>query len=213
MTSRKYFLPVILTLVLAVWTGCDGGGGGGDDDGGVSGVDAITDVSRGAIDAIASITMNSKTYQADDSTPVEGDDDLSFSDLRAGMVVMVEGGIDDDTGLLTATNIKVEEAVKGPVTQVMTANASLMVLHQTILMTAQTIVDNNIPSRNPANLAVNDLVEVHGNVLAGGVIEATFIEAKQPDDLEHWKVRGIIDSVGADSFTIGGLTVDTSDAD
>ena len=215
MTLRKYIISVMLTLAIAVWAGCDGGGGGddADNDGGVSGVTAVTDVSRGAIDGIASITMNSKTYQADDSTPVEGDDNPSFSDLQEGMVVMVEGGIDDDTGLLTATNIKVEESVKGPVTQAMTASAPLMTLHQTILITAQTIVDDNITSRDPANLAVNDLVEVHGNVLVGGVIEATFIEAKQPADLENWKVRGVIDSVGADSFTIGSLTVDTSAAD
>jgi hypothetical protein len=86
----------------------------------------------------------------------------------------------------------------------------LMVLHQTVLITAQTIVDDNT---SLDNLAVGDLVAVYGNVLAGGVIEATFIEAKLPAALQTWKVKGIIDSVTADAFTISGLTVDTSNAD
>jgi hypothetical protein len=61
---------------------------------------------------------------------------------------------------------------------------------------------------------VNDYVEVRGGAdPAGGAdIVAGLLEREDPPDVlgEDTEIRGFVDTVGATSFTIAGVTIDTS---
>jgi len=188
-------LAGLIALALAA---CGGSGGGGSGSGQPAAAPTnISDVSRGYIDDFGSIIMNGREFETGEFTSVEGDDNPSLSDLNRGMEVEIHGGLDDN-GNLTAETVRVEEAV----TQAQAAGAPLMLLGQTI-NTAAAIVDNNIAG-GLAALDEGDEVEVHGSVGPNG-IDATFIEGKQ--NLLAYKVKGVIDNLGASSFAIGTLTV------
>ena len=211
MTSRKLAIPIVMIFSLVLFAACGGGGGGGSSDTQPGPPLDISDVSRGEIDHFGSIFMNGKEYETgEDFTDVQGDDNPSLSDLQEGMEVEIYGGFDDN-GNLTAGVIRVEEALKGPVDVAYDAAAmSFGAMGQTVSVDATTVVDNNgVLNGTLASLgnldAGTDNVEVHGDVLPGGIILASFIEQKFPP-FTH-KVRGFVSNLGANSFELANLTV------
>lgn len=189
----------LLVLAVASLVGCGGGGGANTQvaGGGIGG----TGVAFGSITQFGSIFVNGVEYGTGGATILKDDDAILESELRLGMTVEVRGSIDSSTSG-SATEVRVEEAVRGPVESVGTD--SLMVLGQTVLIDNTTRFDNNVPDL--ASIHAGNLVEVHGLIKAAGTIAATYVERSTAT---IFVVRGFITGHNAatQSFGIGALTV------
>ncbi|MFQ5756065.1 MAG: DUF5666 domain-containing protein [Acidiferrobacterales bacterium] len=208
---RRVFRRLAFTTLAGIMTvscGGDGGGSGELASGGIGG----TGISSGAITGFGSIFVNGVEFDTSGASITLGGISVSESDLKLGMVVEVQGMISGASG--TAITVAAEDVVKGPVDSVAADGLSLVALGQTILVDNTTIIDNNIPGQDIRNLNPGvDLIEVHGLVKDNGVIGATRIELKGP--LVEFRIKGFVENTdtGAQTFTIGALTVDYSAAD
>lgn len=190
---------------------CSGGGGGGGGGTGAPSATATSSVSSGAITGFGSVKLNGKEYQTPNTSFVVDGQPGSQNDLKVGMVVTVNGSL-SSTGTRTATTLTQEDVVEGAIQSIPATNDRIVVLGQTVLIDNGTVFDNNITGQNIGGLALGDLVEVNGFVKGKGLIIATLIEKKNPPATCH--VKGIIENhnSGAQTFTIGGLTVNYSGA-
>ena len=100
-----------------------------------------------------------------------------------------------------------EDVVQGAIQSIPSTNDRIVVLGQTVLIDNGTVFDNNIPGQNIGGLLLGDLVEVNGFVQGKGLIIATLIEKKSTP--ATCQVKGIVENhlSGAQTFTIGALTV------
>ena len=83
---------------------------------------------------------------------------------------------------------------------------------QTVLVDADTSIDDNIPGASLAGLAGGDIVEVSGMRRADGDIQATRIEAKPAGTI--FEVTGVASAVdtAAHKLNVSALVVDFSAA-
>ncbi|MDJ0941417.1 MAG: DUF5666 domain-containing protein [Woeseiaceae bacterium] len=201
---------------------CGGGGGGGDaqNDGQgaggnnpTGGIDARgSAVAVGTISGFGSVIVNGVRFDTSNAIFTIDDEAGSESDLAVGQVVVVTGEIDDDGTTGTADAVSFDDAVEGPISEIDTANNTLIVLGQTVVVDTGTSFEDDIEPGSILGLAVGDIVEVSGFYLADGRILATYIELESPgDDFEvTGQVRNL--DVGALTFEISGLVVDYSGA-
>ena len=183
--------------------GCGGGGGGGD---GTTPV-ATGSSATGAITGFGSIIVGGVRF--DDSAASVQDDDgvgLPSSDLKLGMVVRIKGGKKTDDGSSIRANahsIEVHSELQGPVDSKAPDLSSIVVLGQTVKISATTFFDDNLTA---AALKVTDVVEVHGFVNpADNTLTATRIELKP--NAKVFKLQGVISALNATTFNIGTLTI------
>lgn len=198
--TKWFSAAAVLALSLAA---CGGGGSnsGGIDGTGGGGIDG-TGVAYGTITGFGSVIVNGVTFGTTGATIKLDDNTVTQNDLRVGMVVRVDGSIDNRQ----AATIAVDDAVKGRVEQVLDANR-LVVMGQTVLIDNQTRVANGTP-------VVNDYVEVHGLPSADGVVTAGYIERKTTLATPPFVVKGFVKShdTAARTFVVGALTVNYSAA-
>ena len=202
------FLSGFLVALALTLAGCGGGGGGTNTAGGIGG----TGIAAGAVTkrVESTTTVNGVAFTTTSATvsvngvtqPLIGDTSL----IKPGMVVKVRGNIAGATG--SATELNYTANVKGPITGAPdAATGTFVVLGQTVKTNALTLYDGNISPKNFSGLTDGLQVEVSGNVDAGGVILATFIQAKTGD--LRCELKGKIDAVvDATHFTIEVLTVE-----
>ena len=193
--------------LLTTWS-CSGGGGGGT--GGPSAT-TTSSVSSGAITGFGSVKLVGKEYGTQNTSFIVDGQPASQNDLKIGMVVMVDGLLSSN-GARTATTITQEDVVEGAIQSIPNTNDRLVVLGQTVLIDNGTVFDNNIAGQNIGGLNVGDLVEVNGFVKGKGLLIATLIEKTNPP--ATCQVKGIVanHNSGAQTFTIGNLTVNYSGA-
>ena len=186
----------VMAVALAA---CDGGTGG---TGATSGSGA-TGVSYGAITGFGSVFVNGVEFSTSGATITIDDMPHSESDLRAGMVVTVRGSISGATG--TASQIKVDYAVKGFVEQVTDAN-HMVVMGQIVLIDDQTNFESGVVP------AFGDFASVYGYVTGDGVIAASFVEKEVAPP--PFAVKGLVNNhiTGAPTFQVGALTVNYNGA-
>ncbi|NBB86714.1 MAG: hypothetical protein GVY12_10940 [Bacteroidetes bacterium] len=140
----------------------------------------------GRIEALGSnsLTVNGFTFLVTDRTEVEGEDDrpLSFSDLREGDVVEVEG-YRDRNGDLIAYEIEREDdgdddanevEVKGSIDSI--NDPELTVNGITFTVTSETEIEDDDRTLALADLSAGDRVEVEGFRDRDGVLIAEEIE-------------------------------------
>ena len=187
---------------------CSGGGGGGT---GLPSATTTPSVSFGVITGFGSVKLVGKEYETQNTSFVIDGHPGSQNDLKVGMVVTVNGSL-SSSGTRTAATITQEDVVEGAIQAIPSTNDRIVVLGQTVLIDNGTLFDNNIPGQNISGLVPGDLVEVNGFVKGKGLIIATLIEKKNPP--AACEVQGIIENnnSGAQTFTIGGLTVSYSSA-
>ena len=168
-------------------------------------------VSFGTVTQLGSVHVNGVHYVTSSAT-IKIDDNPSAEDqLKVGQVVVVGGSIDDNGVDGTASSVTLESVVKGPVDAVYNATTrELGVLGQTVQVTDLTIIDDSIG--NIDTLAIDDEVKVHGHVRGNGLIEATLIEDSNVA-LTEYKVIGFAQSITANDFSIGTLSIDYTNAD
>ena len=190
-SPTRHWRTALASALLAGVTLISACGGGGDVVGGV-GTGGTGAFSSGAIRGIGSIVVNGVRY--DDSAATITDDNgnsSNSSSLKLGVVVEVQGDdiVTPATGLPTsnARSVVFRSEIKGPVTAVNAAAGTLTVLGQSVVVSAATVFDLNLPN-GLGSVSVGGLVEVYGFVDANGVYQATRIEAE--DSTSVYKIRG-----------------------
>lgn len=204
MRHTTVFATLAAGVCLVAALSCSGGGGGGT---GITGASAKASVSSGAITGFGSVKLNGKEYEtpSNASFMVDGQPGTQ-GDLKVGMVVTVDGSL-SSTGIRTARTITQKDVVEGAIQSIPATNDRIVVLGQTVLIDNGTVFDNSISPANISGLAIGNLVEVNGFVTGKGLITATLIEKKNPP--ATCEVQGIVENHNsvAQTFTLGGLTV------
>lgn len=200
-------LAVVLMVSVMVMTGCSGSGSGG----GTPGVVSTQGVSKGVITAVQNNTVvNGVSFDTSGATiSMEDSDDLPI--LKVGMVVTVKGAFSDSSHG-KASSITFADNLKGPIAAFDNSAGTMTVLGQKVNFSSSTVFDD-FPTKGTSSVALGQMVQVSGFVDPGGVIKASRIERHLPD----WTQSSVVELKGtistmptASTFTIGGLTVDTS---
>jgi hypothetical protein len=200
----------VLLAALALLGGC-----GGVDSGG-TGTGASSTYASGPITGFGSIIVNGVRYD-DSAASIEDDDGRlrSRDELGLGMrTEVIASAITTAAGVAraTASSIRVQSAIVGPLEAIDTAQAMLTVLGQTVAVVATTWFDNSITG-GIASLKPGDILEVHAALdVAAGRYVASRIERR--DSVGAYKLRGAVGSLSLDArtITLGGLTIDWSAA-
>ncbi len=207
MDYRKLLSYSIVLIILALTSACGDTTNPGTDSGSNS-TEAIKSV--GVVSSInkqQSIDVNGITYNTTGST-VSNEEG---GNLDIGMVVTVDGMMDEDKHHGDAHKIHYEADIKGVVVANDVANSNtLNVMGQTVVVDDMTmyVSDNtNYPTLN--SIPVNAYVEVSGFLHTDGSLKATRIELESEvyEVGMLLKVKGKITEVGDMYFTINGLTV------
>jgi hypothetical protein len=214
MKTRMTFIQPVLFFVFIMIAACGTGGGDGNGNGGGAGA-STGDTSGagttvGTITGFGSMTVSGITFKTGQSQQeIEGEVKAGAVDdnFKIGMVVEIEGVVDDNSTTGTANQIRYKDELEGPVDDISRLSlGELGVLKQTVVLDDLTIFENI----TAGSLQLNNIVEVSGYRDDQGRILATYIE-KKPDDFvqnqTEVELKGEITSLGATSFTIGKLTV------
>ena len=207
-TRRKGLLTLLSGAMLLA--GC-GGGGGGDGVAAVGG-GGTGSLSVGPISGIGSIIVNGVRFN--DSLARVLDDDgapRNRDELKLGMMVRVKGKAISrtaDTASADCDEITFGSELLGPIDRIpspQTTPATLVVLGQTVQITANTIFEDGL-TLTP--LAVGNIVEVHGFVdPVTNVMTATRIERKDLAKVKAFKLQGKTSDFAAPNFKLGGLAI------
>lgn len=184
-----------IVTALAIFAGialgiaaCGGGGGGSGAGTGV--------VSKGVITGFGSVLVNGVKFDTTATSVVSDDTKVSPSALDVGMMVRVDGKLNDDGVTGTATHIEYEDSLQGPA-QNLTATGCT-ILWQSVAVTATTIFDG---ATGLAAINAGQVLEVSGFTNADGAITATRIEVKGTGEA---KIRGTVGNIdpAAKTFTL-----------
>ena len=166
----------------------------------------------GAITSFGSVILNGIEYQTSGTSIKVDGQNASQGDLRVGYYVHVTGHHDDGANLDIADQIDFRGDVEGPVSAVDPVAMTLVVLGQTVVLSAETSFDDNITPAGLAGIKVGDLLEVSGMRAPDGTIHATRIEAKAAGvGLQVVGAATAVDST-TKTLVINALTVDFSAA-
>jgi hypothetical protein len=190
-------------MSLALWlAGCGGGGGGGTDSISASTSGGTVGVSSGTITGFGSVFVNGVKFNTDNAGIFRGDDQLNdVRELEIGMIVRVEGSIDDRV----ASSVRFEEDVKGPADGQATGD-SFSVMGQTVITDAATVFNNT----SLAGIAAGGILEISGLRNANDDIVARFVERKTNSaDVNRYSVIGNVRDLDTTSLTfrVDDLTV------
>jgi len=198
----------VLLAALALLGGC-----GGVDSGG-TGTGAAATYVIGPITGFGSIIVNGVRYD-DASARVEDEDGnlRSRDELALGMraeiiasAVTMAGGVSS----ATASSIRLQREIIGPVEHVDLANARLVVLGQTVAVVATTVFDAAI-ANGLASLAPGDVLEIYA-VLDLAVARYVATRIARRTGSAAFALRGAVASLSltTKTLTIGQLTIDWS---
>jgi hypothetical protein len=199
MKQMKIYMYGVGAAVAAVFalSACGGGGGG------TPGATSAPVVSTGTMTK-GSVIVNGVRFEDTLADITADDSPKTPAFLQSGMTVKVKGRRNDDGVTGTATDIEVENEVRGTITA--KGTDSFTVLGQTVFVDGGTVFDD---VANFAALAVGNAVEVHGQRDAAGAIRATRVELLAGPGVVD-EVRGVVAgkdaSPGPGTFTIGGGT-------
>lgn len=224
MKTPSSYRPAITASALAlILTACGGGGGGGIAGGAVTNAatgggskSSVSQSTTGTIDGFGSIFVNGVKFETDDAEVIINGETRSEDALSVGMVVTVQGEINEDGVSGTAQRILYDDELTGPIASIeysTDGDALLMrVLGFAVIVerTGTRFDDTTFDA-----LAVDDVVEVSGFIGQGNRLRATRIERKstfQPGRTEV-ELKGRVRNLTATTFTLGELTVDYSNAE
>ncbi len=199
-------LAAFLLAVLTLLPGCGGGGVGGEGTGSFASVT----FSSGTITGFGSIVVNGVHY--DEAAATVQDDDgvtLDRSSLALGMVVQVSAGsvstATDGTLVATASAVRANRSLLGPVSAILAGTGRLTVLGQGVAVSAATVIDSRLAG-GLASVAIGQVVEVYGYFDASrGLYVATRLAPASASS--GYRISGPIASVDdAQTFRLGGQT-------
>ncbi|MGD8588775.1 MAG: DUF5666 domain-containing protein [Chromatiales bacterium] len=198
MQRKSLFSTMTIVLATAGLAAC-GGGGGGDDTTTTTTTSSRTIV--GEITAFGSVYVNGIEFDTTSSSyDVDDDSAADEADLAVGMMVRIEGTVNDDGLTGSATSIYYDDEVEGPIANLMQPDAitkTFTVLDLDVLVDANTTVFDDISFDN---LADGMVVEVSGT-FDGAQIIATRIEKQSDTDLEY-ELKGTVTSYDGNTISL-----------
>ena len=208
-------LPAALTLALYR---C--GGDTTSDANTTSGIGGTGYISSGTITGFGSVFVNGVEFETDASSfDIEGITGTQ-GDLAIGMVVKVNGTINDDGITGTATSIVYDDDIQGPVSSLTSPSADKK---QFTVLGTTVIADINTTSYDASTgttfdfstLADGNNVEVSGFYNASNQLIATRIELKNVtfDSNSEIELKGTIASLTGTDFMLNGVNIDASAAE
>jgi hypothetical protein len=214
---KRTFFTITLIAVLftsLLITGC--GGGGGDttgSSGSSSNNAAVAAFSAGTVTGFGSIIIDGVSH---DDSIAQVNQEMDPNAPAAGTTTSVKLGMKvesmlDDQGRITRLSIQSE--VLGTISA--TAIDGFTVAGQSVKVSNDAAAPTVFEGANSlADLAVGDIVEVHGSRDASGNIIATRIEREDPSSALGVRVIGTVANLDATAktFTISALTVNYSSA-
>lgn len=212
-----------LALTLASAAALVACGGGGSDAGtpgfAAPGVTASANYAEGPISGFGSVVVGGVRY--DDSKATISDDDGASHDssaLKLGMVVQISASsVNRTAGTATAARVRFGSQTVGPIGTVDIAASTVVVLGQTVVITANTVFDSSLAGGLTAlaTKPAGTVVEVHGILdQSTGKITATRIELET--DVTSYKLRGVVAAldptaktfkIGSELISYGGVAI------
>ena len=206
-SKHRFLLP--LSLAASTLLGaCGIDQGGGPAPAPESGPQAL--VLLGPITGFGSITANGASLETAGAQIFVDGNPATETDLKAGQIIRAVATV--EAGNADALLIEYQENVRGPVEALDSTAGTLTVLGQSIQTNAQTQFDIAPPGSGLADLAVGAELEISGFRAPTGVINATYVgSAPAGAPLEVTAAISAVDLNGQ-TFVLGGLTVDYSQA-
>ncbi|MDV6316131.1 DUF5666 domain-containing protein [Idiomarina sp. HP20-50] len=168
-----------------------------------------TVVTEGVITGFGSVYVNGQRYRSENATIAVGNSPAAEeAQLKVGMVVRVAASASSNGEDPEAEQITYEESLQGPVSFIDTAAEQIEVLGQTVIYDDLTEFEGT----DIDTLTVGEFVEISGYINENGEFYATLVEL-ETDETEI-KLTGNIANLDADAttFTLGGLTINYSEA-
>jgi hypothetical protein len=167
-------------------------------------------VSVGVITGFGSVYVNGVRYDTNGASVLMDDQAAAESALKVGHYVELKGhslGAEHYADVIRYHNV-----IEGPIASIDVAASSFVAMGQTVLMTSETSLGDDITPSSIEGLAVDDVVEVSGVVTTQGDIEATRVDLR-PDG-GPFDVTGYVSKLVPDAklFNINALVVDYSSA-
>jgi hypothetical protein len=203
---------LLMLSVALVATGC-----GGDS---APGTSTTATLSAGQVTQSNSIIVNGTHFETEgaelefeNESPeiISGDD----SAIRDGMLAEIRGPVDDSTGNGTATSIRIEDTVEGPVLGDggVAAETTPGLIKELNVLGQSVILENGFTLFDAPLAFSTDFtgvtLEVHGPIITNAdgstTVQATYVEEKPANGI--LEVKGFATNVLAGTFEINGLTV------
>ncbi|HED16248.1 MAG TPA: hypothetical protein ENI64_05470 [Gammaproteobacteria bacterium] len=191
--------------------GCGGGGGGG---GGIGGTASNGTV--GVLSGFGSVFVNGVEFDTSGASISVDGSPASENELEVGMIVAVTGNSSGASG--SATSISTSDELEGLVESNSIATGSdtgtMMIMGQQVTITDTTVFESNEATITTfSEVAIGNIVELHGYSDGNGRIVATRLEVKALDLASYGgeiELKGVISNLDSTTsvFDIGGMTVD-----
>jgi len=211
MTDGRRIGLVIGALAALLVAGC--GGGGGASNSTTAGIDrGGRRVVQGSISGFGSVIVNGVHYSTSGATITIDGQPGTESALKVGQVVRIEATLDASGTAGVASSVVFDDDVEGPVQAIDLAASRVVVLGQSVQVSAATSFSDSVVPRGLDGLRLGDRVEVSGFASAGGVIAATRIERKNA--VGGFEVKGVAAQVdvAARRLRVNQLLIDYSSA-
>jgi len=224
MNNAHTKLSLLATLITGL-VACGGGGGGSTSStapGLVTGIGGTGITSIGTITGFGSIFVNGVEFETNNAS-IEIDDSAgSQSGLSVGMVVKIEGTVNDDGVTGDASIVLYDANLEGPIADTPIANADNNAISFTVLGVSVVVnaADTVFENTSFGALVQGDMVDISGFYDANGQLVATFIEKKSTTftaGSTEVEAKGTITGLSGTSFTLSlasgaSLSVDASGA-
>jgi Domain of unknown function (DUF5666) len=207
---KSLALGAALGLV-AIIAACGGGTNTAGVGSGGTGAFGITAYSEGTITGFGSVIVNGSRYDDTSATVRDEDGPRSRTDLKLGMVVVVDGSV-DNSNLASASDIRFDSALLGPVSAISASNKVFSIIGQAVQVDNSTVFGPSL-AQGFASIAATDVLEVHGFLNASAnTLQATLIERKS--SATKYKISGVIKGlqtstktllIGNESFSLANL--------
>jgi hypothetical protein len=204
--GRKFSMVAVIALL----AGLGSCGGGSDHKDSVTPVPTTGTLSAGVITGFGSVYVDGVRYDTTSASVTMDGETATQEQLKVGQYVEVKGHAHGDAH--HADVIRYHNVLEGPITSINKVAGSFVAMGQTVLLTLNTSLGDDIQPASIEGLAVGDVVEVSGIVPAEGAIDATRVDIK-PDG-GPYDVTGYVTNLAEAThrFNINGLVVDYSGA-
>ena len=206
MTARLLFASLALLTAAACTGGSDHASGGVGGSG----------LSRGPVSAFGSIFVTGIKWETDSAEILVDGVPADESSIELGMVVTVEGEVSRDGTTGTATLVRFDSDLEGPITSITPVGtdgvaATVVVLGVDVFVEDGVTIFSGGAGFGFGTMTVGDVVEVSGLRGADGSIRATHLEREGSlvPGVTAVELTGVVSGYtpGASSFQIGSVTV------
>ncbi len=208
---KQFFITSLLgcLMISPLLSSC--GDSGGDTIAGIGG----TGITQGEITAFGSIFVNGIEFDTDNSQfEVDGNTNLGQNDLAIGMVVKIQGKIDNSGITGTATSVKYDDEIQGPIAAIPSLVAGSGDTRKILSIFNKTIIIDETSTRYDGTsfdtISKNDIVEISGFDTSTD-INATYV--KKTGELalgtSEVELKGTISnlSLTTQSFLLSGVNI------